>query len=193
MNIKPECWKAFKHAGGDEGEAAYQALVDAGIEYDTIQTQQSAGNITSLPIAGMSGTWNDYQTMRIANGMCGIPYSLEDVEAAGNEEKTEIEHANDASNSMTNPGGGEDQLSVTYWMSPTNTIPTICAYAGKDPIVGINQFATLQHAMETNGMVKGTDYEFFYFPNSGHQDITAEKEPTVYPQFIGKITEWLEV
>ena len=196
VNIKPECWKTFKHGAGEEGEAAYQALLEAGIEYDTIQTQQSAGNIYSLNIAGFQDPiiyWDEYQTMRIANGMCGIPYSLEDVEASANAEKTAIENPNPASNSMTKPDGGEDQLSVTYWLNSAPTkYPMICAYAGNDHVVGINQFATLQHAMESNAMVKGTDYEFFYFPNSEHDQITSAANPEVYSEFIGKIATWLE-
>ena len=128
--------------------------------------------------------------MRIANGMCGIPYSLEDIEASTDEEKANVVNPNSASESMLKAGGGEDQLSVTYWMSPSNKIPMICAYAGKDPIVGINQFATLQHEMESNGMVKGTDYEFFYFPNSSHEQITDEANHEVYQAFIQKVDDW---
>lgn len=188
VNIKPECWKRFRATD----EESYQALVDGGIEYNKIQEEITNGNIVDLGIAGFDYSWNEYQTMRIANGMCGIPYSLDDVEASTDENKEEIVNPNEASNSMTKAGGGEDQLSVTYWMSPTNKIPMICAYAGKDPIVGINQFATLQHEMESNGMVKGTDYEFFYFPNSSHEQITEDANPTVYKAFIDKVDEWCQ-
>ena len=188
VNIKPECWKRFTAANEEE----YQALVDAGVEYDNIQAAQASGNIASLGIAGFTYNWNEYQTMRIANGMCGIPYSLEDVEASTDENKEAIVNPNPASDSMTKAGGGEDQLSVTYWMSPSNRIPMICAYAGKDPIVGINQFATLQNKMESLGMVKGTNYEYFYFTNSSHEQITADADPTVYSQFIQKVDDWCQ-
>ncbi len=187
VNIKPDCWKTFKRTSDEE---AYQALVDGGIEYDKIQEEQTNGNIYPLGVAGFDFSWNEYQTMRIANGMCGIPYSLEDVEASTDENKIDIVNPNAASDSMTKAGGGEDQLSVTYWMSPSNKIPMVCAYAGKDPIVGINQFATLQHEMESNGMVKGTDYEFFYFPNSSHEQITDEANHEVYQAFIQKVDDW---
>ena len=185
VNIKPDCWKAFKNAS--------EEVLNAGIDKDAIATQDSADNLGTLRIASRSEEvtyWNEYQTMRIANGMCGLPYTLEQVEATANEEKTAIANPNEASNSMTKANGGEDQLSVTYWLNSAPKIPVICAYAGKDSVVGINQFATLQTAMDTKGYVQGTDYEMFYFKNSNHTEISAKADEATYNAFVDKIENW---
>ena len=120
--------------------------------------------------------------MRIANGMCGLPYSLTEVEASSSNGRN-INHPNAASNAMTQANGGEDQLSVTYWMNSTNKIPMVCAYAGQDSVVGIAQFAKLEEALIANG----TSYDFVYFKNSDHMDISLEKDPDAYNSFISKI------
>ena len=179
-NIKPAAWKKF--VTSDETVRA------AGITKDKIDAQEALGNIGAMPVAGEGYNWNDYQTMRISNGMCGLPYTLEDV-AASSSDMNHIDNPNAASNSMTKVNGGEDQLSVTYWMGKTSFKPSIiCAYAGNDSIVGINQYATLQPVMED----KGITHELFYFPESDHQDITREANQTVYDQFMNKIDEWIQ-
>lgn len=177
----------------DIKEAGWRRFVDptdevlaAGITKEAIATQQSAGNIGRLGIAGDTHAWTDYQTMRIANGMCGIPYSLDDVRATTDDSENNILYPNEASNSMTKPGGGEDLLSVTYYMSATNKIPMICAYAGKDSIVGIAQYARLETAMDTYGI----DHEFVYFKNSDHTEISEEKDATAYNDFVSKVANW---
>ena len=172
-DIKPGAWK--KLSGSSDAPAS--------IEKD------SGNELAELAIAGEDGKkWNEYQTMRIANGMCGIPYSLEVVRAATDEEEVEIKDAsNAAAQAMTKAGGGEDQLSVTYWMkSATVKTPIICAYAGKDTIVGINQFANLQTTMDSYGF----SYEFIYFPSCGHTDLkTKTEESAKYNQFITAIDD----
>ena len=61
VDIKPDCWKQFNNAS--------EEVLSAGITNSAIQTQKTNGNISDLPIMGEGGaTWNDYQTMRIANG-----------------------------------------------------------------------------------------------------------------------------
>ena len=177
----------------DIKEAGWRRFVDptdevlaAGITKEAIAAQQSAGNIGRLGIAGDTHAWTDYQTMRIANGMCGIPYSLDDVRATTDDSENNILYPNEASNSMTKPGGGEDLLSVTYYMSATNKIPMICAYAGKDSIVGIAQYARLETAMDTYGI----DHEFVYFKNSDHTEISEEKDATAYNDFVSKVANW---
>ena len=182
VDIKPDSWKAFVNPSDE--------VLDAGITASAIATQQSSSNITTLPIMGEGGaTWNEFQTMRIANGMCGLPYTTEQVAEAGNSSKTAIENPNEASNSMTKAGGGEDQVSVTYWMNnTTNNYPMICAYAGKDSIVGIGQFAKLQPVLEA----KSIQYDYVYFKNSDHTEITKEKDQTAYEQFINKIEQRLQ-
>ena len=180
VDIKPNSWKRFITAS--------DAVVNAGITKEAIQAQSDASNIGSLPIAGEGTIWCDYQTMRIANGMCGIPYTAEEVRASTDENQRNIVTPNDASNSMTKVGGGEDQLSVTYWMNRNATykLPIVCAYAGKDSIVGINQFATLQATMDT----LGTNYELYYFKNADHTEVGKENDETAYNGFVNKIVEW---
>lgn len=175
VNIKPDCWKKFDNAS--------DAVLNAGLSASAIQTQKTNGNISELPISGEGYNWNNYQTMRIANGMCGLPYSLSDVEASTDSNKENITNPNAASNSMTKSGGGEDQLSVTYWMTGTNKYPMVCAYAGRDSIVGIAQYAALQTAMDANGI----SYEYTYFKESDHIEITKEKDATAYNSFISQI------
>ena len=178
VNIKPDCWKRFSNAS--------EAVLNAGITKSAIDAQRTAGNLGRLPIAGEEAFWNDYQTMRIANGMCGLPYTLAEVEAATDSNKENIVHPNAASNSMTQVGGGEDQLSVTSWISATNNYPIICAYAGKDSIVGINQYATLEAKLDEFGI----EHPFYYFKDGNHTDISKEKDETNYNAFVSKIDQW---
>jgi hypothetical protein len=124
--------------------------------------------------------------MRIANGMCGIPFTLEQVRETTDDAQDQILYPNEASISMTKPGGGEDQLSVTYWMDATKNIPMVCAYAGKDTVVGINQYARLETALDTYAI----KHEMFYFRNSNHTDINENIHPDVYHDFLAKIDEW---
>ena len=86
---------------------------------------------------------------------------------------------------MTKVGGGEDLVSVTYWLAqkPANRVPLVCAYAGMDSIVGIAQFANLQHALDSYGV----SYDYVYFRNSEHSEITKEKDPTKYEEFVNAI------
>ena len=180
VDIKPDSWKSFVNAN--------DSALDGGLSASAIATQKTNGNITELTIMGEEGspTWNEYQTMRIANGMCGLPYSKSEVEASTDSNKRAITNPNAASNSMTKAGGGEDQLSVTYWMSSTNNFPIVCAYAGKDSIVGIGQYARLETALNANSI----QHEMFYFRDSDHTEISKEKNETAYTNFINKIDEW---
>ena len=185
VDIKPDNWKRF-NLGGDD----YNAALEAGLGYAAIESQRSEGHLSPLRVSDGSSDpydWNDYQTMRIANGMCGIPYTVADVEASTDEEKTNITNPNAASNAMTKVGGGEDQLSVTYWMNnTTNRFPIIAAYSGKDGVVGVAQYAALQNALDTLSIT----YAPFYFKECGHTDIA--KDTTVYNNFVSKIDEWCQ-
>ena len=183
VDIKPEGWKRFNSASDE--------VLDAGITYSAIETQRTNGNLGGLTIADGSSTpsvWNDYQTMRIANGMCGLPYTLEQVEATTDENKRDIVNPNEASTSMLKVGGGEDLLSVTYWINSVNKIPMICAYGGRDSVVGIAQYARLEHALDANSI----EHEFFYFKNSDHTEITKAKDETNYNAFLNKIDQWCQ-
>ena len=183
VDMKPANWKAYANMNSEEFEAA----LDAGITHDAIESLRSTDHLGNLRVSDGSSSyyWNDYQTMRIANGMCGIPYSLVDIAASSNEEQEEITNPNTASNAMTKAGGGEDQLSVTYWMNnTTNRFPIVCAYAGKDGVVGIAQYAALEQALNTLSI----EHAFYYFRNSGHTNIGEETTP--YNGFVGKIAEW---
>ena len=182
VDIKPENWKAFKYP--DSG-------VSAGLDKDAIASQE----LVQLAIAGEESEnpyWNDYQTMRVANGMCGIPYSLEDIHAT-TDDNASISHPNAASTAMTKVNGGEDQLSVTYWINKVSgtseLFPIICAYAGRDSIVGVKQYSTLQVALESKG-ISSSNFKYFYFQESNHQEITPEKDATAYNNFMNEIKSW---
>ena len=175
VDIKPENWKAFKNA---------EAGTEAGLTYDAITAQ--AANLQELSIAGETPAknWNEYQTLRIANGMCGLPYTLEEVKACTDDAEEEIKTPNDASTSMTKVNGGEDQLSVTYWMNKgVNKFPIICAYGGRDSIVGVAQFAKLEKALKDNSI----DYQYTYFKDQNHNQITREKNQAAYDDFLSNI------
>ena len=184
VDIKPANWKRFNNMSTEE----YETALDNGLGYTAIENERAADHLDPLRVADNSGEsydWNEYQTMRIANGMCGIPYAVSDVEASTNSEKAEITNPNAASNAMTKAGGGEDQLSVTYWMNnTTNRFPIICAYAGKDGVVGVAQYAALENALTSLSIQK----EFFYFRDCGHTDL--DKDGTNYNAFVNKINDW---
>ena len=184
VDIKPDNWKGYANMNAEEFEAA----LDAGIGYTQIEDLRTNNKLSPLRVSdgsSVSYNWNDYQTMRIANGMCGIPYTPEEIEAATDGSKTNIVNPNTASEAMTKVGGGEDQLSVTYWMNKTtNRFPIIAAYAGKDGVVGIAQYAALEHAMDTLSI----EHEYYYFRDSGHTNISENE--TEYNKFVNKITEW---
>ena len=185
VDIKPENWKRFN--------TVTDAILDDGITYDAIETQKSNGNLTKLKVADDGSSdpyyWNDYETMRIANGMCGIPYSTIEIRNTTDENKEEIIYPNEASNSMLKVGGGEDLLSVTYWMNnSTKRYPIVCAYAGRDTVVGIAQFAKLEESLIYNFI----DYDFVYFRNGNHVDITKEKDEAKYNEFVNKILTRLQ-
>ena len=181
VDIKPNAWKKFITAD--------DAVLTAGITKEAIALQ-SPSNIEELSVMGLFN-WNEYQTMRIANGMCGFPGDTEQIKASANAGKTAIENPNAATEAMTNVGGGQDQLSVTYWIKETNKVPMICAYGGKDSIVGINQYATLQAALEGAGYNMTTQHKFVYFKNCNHTDIDASHDATAYADLIEKIDNWL--
>lgn len=178
VDIKPDNWKCFK----DNVEAS----VAAGITYNAIKDQADADNLSPLHIAGEPADtkWNAYQTMRIANGMCGLPYPLSVVEAASSDKETISDPSNPAYVSMTEANGGEDLLSVTHFINSTNKIPMVCAYAGRDGTVGIAQFAKLQKAFMD---ISFTDYDFTYFPDSDHTQISASVDKAHYDEFINNI------
>ena len=186
VDMKPGNWKRFNNMSPEE----YETALDNGLGYTAIENERAAGHLDPLRVSDGSSDsydWNDYQTMRIANGMCGIPYSVSDVEASTNSEKVEIVTPNAASNAMTKAGGGEDQLSVTYWMNNTsNRFPIVCAYAGKDPVVGIAQYAALENALNTLSIQK----EFFYFRDCGHTNLNSDT--TNYNAFVNKINDWCQ-
>ena len=186
-DIQESAWKAFNCA--DETE--YNAALDAGIEFSTIDARGASG-LKALPVAGQGYDWNEYQTMRIANGMCGLPFELSEVEASSADQVTVDNHSSDLYKSIvSDSNSGEKLLSVTYYLKSSGKIPMLCAYAGKDSVVGIGQFANLQNVMENEkSYVKGTDYEFFYFKECGHVNLDTDAEQ--YAAFSNKILDWLE-
>ena len=184
VDIKPDNWKRFDNMSTPD----YEAALDGGLGYTAIENYRANNQLSPLPVQDGSATynWNDYQTMRIANGMCGIPNSIESIEATTDENKEDIINPTaPAAESMIKDGGGEDQLSVTYWMNHTsNRFKIVSAYAGKDGVVGIAQYAALENALDTLSITHAS----YYFRNSGHTDIA--NDTTVYNQFVDKISEW---
>ncbi|MBO6280665.1 MAG: hypothetical protein J6M95_03715 [Bacilli bacterium] len=179
VDIKPNSWMSFKNATDE--------VLEAGITYTAIEAQKLASNIGELQIAGDTTTWNEFQTFKIANGMCGLPFSLSQVNAATTDGSTISDPTNPAYVSMKKVDGGEDLLSVTYWMNKSATkYPIICVYAGKDSVVGIGQYANLEYHLN----VLGIEHEFYYFKNSNHTEISEEKDQTQYTAFMNKIDEW---
>ena len=179
-DIKEYAWKRFINATDE--------VLEAGLDKNAIQTQKTAGNVGELPMAGMGVNWNEFQTMRIANGMCGVYYTQEQVNNAGDSSKTHITNYS-AVEKITKVGGGQDQLSVTYCINnSTNRFPIICAYAGKDSVVGINQYANLQQTLDMNGMT----YQYVYFKNSDHTQLTKAVDETNYNLLINKIVAWCD-
>ena len=188
-DIKEDVWKTFKAANQEE----YDTMLEDGIEYSSINAKKSADKLRALPVSGQDYAWNEYQTMRIANGMCGLPFSLSEVEAAAADEKKEtVNHSKPVYESIvSDTESGQDLLSVTHYLKTSAKIPMLCAYSGKDNVVGIGQFANLQYAMEHDaGYVKGTDYEYFFFKECGHVNLDTDK--TQYEAFTNKIVNWLE-
>ena len=180
VDIKEDCWKKFG--------TVTDAVLDAGLDKTAIATQRSAGNLKEFEMAGMGVNWNEFQTMRIANGMCGVYYDEATVNSAGDSSKTHVTNPT-AVEKITKVGGGQDQLSVTYWINnTTNRYPIICAYAGRDSVVGINQYATLQTQLD----LKSITYHYIYFRNSDHQELTKEKDETHYNELINKVAEWCD-
>ena len=178
-DIKPGAWKEFIEST--------DAVLDAGLSKAAIDAQKSASNIQNLEVSGQGYDWNDYQTMRIANGMCGLPFTLETVKAAtDSNEKEIVDPSNPAAVSMTKANGGEDQLSVTYHINKgVNKYPMICAYAGKDSVVGIGQYANLEPVLGTN-LIK---HEYVYFRDCGHTNLSDDS--TNYQILLNKVFEWL--
>ncbi len=180
VDIKQNAWKRFVNDS--------DTVLNAGLDKDAIQDQIDDGNVTELAMAGMGVNWNEFQTMRIANGMCGVYYTEEQVNNAGNSAKTTVANPT-LVEKITKAGGGQDQLSVTYWINTTaNTFPIICAYAGKDSVVGINQYATLQAALESKGITK----QYVYFKNSNHTQLTKDFDETHYNELINKVAAWCD-
>ena len=180
VDIKASAWKRFINASDE--------VLEAGITKSAIDTQEAASNTMQLIVSGEEYRWNEYQTAKIANGMCGIPNTVESIQESSTDGEN-IDNPNAASNSMTKVNGGEDLLSVTYWINnTTNRYPVICAYAGRDSIVGINQYATLEPVLEA----KSINHEFIYFKNSNHMDISKESDETKYNELINKIINWCE-
>ncbi len=178
-DIKSDVWKRFVDPS--------EEVLTAGIDKDSIATQEADSNLTYLGVAGEDYSWNDFQTMKIANGMCGLPYTLDQINATTDEYMQEIVNPNEAFNSLLAADGGEDLLSATYWINhSTNKYPIVCAYGGKDSIVGIKQYANLQAALDANSIT----YSYIYFKNSDHTEITKEKDSDKYNQLINQIDNW---
>lgn len=182
-------WKYYSVPEG--GEAAHELWLDGGLDEVSIANAEAAGRLSLLKVADDDGGepyyWNKYQTMRIANGMCGIPFTTEQV-AASSSDKVAVDQPNVASNSLLANDGGEDQISVTYWIkknAATNKFPMICAYGGRDGVVGVKQYANLKVALEDAGI----DYDYYFFRNSDHNDINATKDETTYNAFIKAIDD----
>ena len=183
-DIKENVWKAFSFATEEDYNAALEG--DDALGYTRIHNAETSGNLQPLKVSGAEFNWNEYQTMRIANGMCGFPYTPAQVSATTDEEKTTVNHTSDVYKDMvSNTVNGESLLSVTNYIDSLHNIPMICGYGGHDSIVGIAQYANLQTALQDAGI----DHAFYYFKDCGHTDL--DKDETQYNNFMNKIVDWL--
>jgi len=187
VDIKEDAWKSFTHST--------EEVLNAGIDKNAIAAQ--SGNLSPLAVAGEGKNWTDYQTFRIANGMCGMPYTIAQVKEATDSEENYVTNPEaPAYKNITAADGGEDQLSVTYWINKADEaskFKIICAYSGIDTIVGIKQYATLQTALDAKGITYYTSttepYQgYIYFKDKGHDKIN---EDTVhYNELITAVDSW---
>ena len=183
-DIKENVWKAFSFATEEDYNAALEG--DDALGYTRIHNAETSGNLQPLKVSGAEFNWNEYQTMRIANGMCGFPFTPAQVSATTDEEKTTVNHTSDVYEDMvSNTVNGESLLSVTNYIDSLHNIPIICGYGGHDSIVGIAQYANLQTALQDAGI----DHVFYYFKDCGHTDL--DKDETQYNNFMNKIVDWL--
>ena len=183
-DIKENVWKAFSFATEEDYNAALEG--DDALGYTRIHNAETSGNLQPLKVSGAEFNWNEYQTMRIANGMCGFPFTPAQVSATTDEEKTTVNHTSDVYEDMvSNTVNGESLLSVTNYIDSSHNIPMICGYGGHDSIVGIAQYANLQTALQDAGI----DHVFYYFKDCGHTDL--DKDETQYNNFMNKIVDWL--
>ena len=190
-DIKEDVWKAFDFGEGEEAD--YAAAMTGEINSDAIAKCRTDGNLKPLEVSGEGYNWTQFQTMKIANGMCGFQFSPEEVEAAAADSKHDLVKAGDVYNKMiSNSDSGENLLSVTSYITDTNIIPIICAYAGQDSVVGIAQFANLEVKLKSKGYVKESTYEYFFFETAGHTNIDKPEEQVKYDAFMNKIEDWLK-
>ena len=184
-DINESVWKQFSFATEEDYNAALEG--DDALGYTRIHNLETSGNLQPLKVSGAEFHWNEYQTMRIANGMCGFPYTPTQVSATTNESKETVTNKSSDvyKDIVSNTDSGEKLLSVTSYIDSSHNIPMICGYGGHDSIVGIAQYANLQNKLDSEGI----DYEYFYFKECGHTDL--DKDETQYNNFINKIVEWL--
>lgn len=188
-DIKPYAWKSFK--GVDD------SVLNSGLDKNAIKDQEDAENLQPLTLAieidGLYPEWNEYRTLKIANGMCGLPYSNKDIASLTDGEKKVITNKTaDSYLGMAGEDGGQDQMSVTYWMEKnklTDKYPMVCAYAGQDGVVGIAQYANLQTKLDARSIA----YKYTYFKNCAHDltDVSTKKiDETAYAELVSNIDAW---
>ena len=188
-DINPDNWKAFVNPA--DAEASQDAIKSTNIE-----SKRLSDGLADLPVSGMGYRWNEYQTMRIANGMAGVPYSLEEIETITNGDKTAVTVSGRTTEMykklVSNSESAEKLLSVTYHLKNLadagTKIPVLCAYAGKDAVVGVAQYANLENAFSSNSYTTD-EYDFTYFMNCGH--VNLDTDTTTYNAFIAKILNWM--
>ena len=161
----------------------------------TLTPQQITEAKDAFDLFDTTGTGSiEQKELKIALMTLGFQTSKEDIRKvlseieSSTDDKFNIDHPNTATNSMIGENGGEDLLSVTHWIKDSTQPKIVCAYAGKDTIVGVNQYATLQTKLDEVGL----EYEYFYFQNSGHQDIDdkVEDRKATYQAFVKQIDDW---
>lgn len=189
-DIKEDVWKAFDFGSGEEAD--YEAAMTGEINSEAIAKCRADGNLKPLEVSGEGYDWTQFQTMKIANGMCGFQFSPAQVADAKDTDGISVK-AGDVYNKMiANSDSGENLLSVTSYIKDTNIIPIICAYGGQDSVVGIAQFANLETKLKSKGYVKESTYEYFFFETAGHTNIDKPEEQVKYDAFMNKIEDWLK-
>lgn len=199
-DIQSSVWKAFKYSESEQ--EAYEAALEAGIDKTAIEAREGEGKLKTLGVAGADYDWNEYRTMEIANGMAAFPYSPTKISSMANEGKTDVADPSDEAYKklVSNDDSAEKLLSVTHYITSSNKIPMLCAYAGQDTIVGIGQFANLQKHLDLVGYSINADhsgttysnntYEFYYFKNCGH--VNLDSDEAQYNALLNRVEVWLK-
>lgn len=126
--------------------------------------------------ANLTQHLDDYMILGLVDAMVGSPYSLAEVMNEGNNVFSNLRE--DLSGNPT------DQVSPINFIKD-GSLPTLMAYAGRDSVVGVKQYASMKPLLDTHNVRN----ELFYFHNSTHY---LENDEEVKEQFMQRISSWID-